>query len=107
MEDSLLVAAIVGLFCGIPLMVLGYLVGIKQKRNLLSSWDDMSFSDPKLVGFIMGTSVFITGLLILLASVAFIFNFLSMLQAIIIMSSSVAITLFSALYVNVKHTKSS
>lgn len=37
MEDSLLVAVVVGLFCGIPLMVLGYLVGIKQKRNLLSS----------------------------------------------------------------------
>ncbi|MCC5451909.1 hypothetical protein LMJ53_09260 [Rheinheimera sp. UJ51] len=107
MEDSLLVAAIVGLFCGIPLMVLGYLVGIKQKRNLLSSWDDMSYSDPKLVGFIMGTSVFITGLLILLASVAFILNILSMLQALLVISSSVVIPLFAALYVNVKHTRPS
>jgi len=107
MEDSLLVAAIIGLFCGIPLMVLGYLVGIKQKRNLLSSWDDMSYSDPKLVGFIMGTSVFITGLLILLASVAFILNILSMLQALLVISSSVVIPLFAALYVNVKHTRPS
>ena len=107
MDDSLVVAAIVGLFCGIPLMVLGYLVGIKQKRNLLSSWDDMAYSDPNLVGFIMGISVLVTGLLIFLASVAFIFNFLSMLQAILIMSSSVVIPLFAALYVNVKHTKSS
>lgn len=107
MEDSLLVAAIVGLFCGIPLMVLGYLVGIKQKRNLLSSWDDMSYSDPKLVGFIMGTSVFTTGLLILLASVAFILNILSMLQALLVISSSVVIPLFAALYVNVKHTRPS
>jgi len=106
MEDSLIVAGIVGLFCGIPLMVLGYLVGINQKRNLLSSWDNMAYDDPNLVGFIMGISVFITGLLILVASVAFIFNYLSMLQAILIMSSAVAIPLLAALYVNVKHIKS-
>lgn len=54
MDNPTLAAVIFGLFCGIPFMVLGYLIGIKQKRSLLSSWDDLSYSEPQLVGKIMG-----------------------------------------------------
>lgn len=107
MDDSLMVATIVGVFCGIPLMILGYLVAVKQKRNLLSSWDDMAYRDAKLVGLIMGSSVFTTGLLILMASAAFSLSFLSLLQALLVMSVSVVIPLLAALYVNIKHTKPS
>ncbi len=105
MDGAILAAVILGVFCGIPCMALGYLIMVKQKRNLLASWDDMSYTDPKLVGTIMGASVFIMGLLILMSSAGFIVNFLSMLEAILIMSFSVVTPLVAALYVNIKHTK--
>jgi len=105
MEDSVVAAAIVGLFCGIPLMVFGYLIGIKHKRNLLSSWDDKSYNDPKLVGFIMGLSVFITGLLISMTAVGLVLNYISMLQALLVSGTSVVIPLVAALCVNLKHAK--
>lgn len=105
MEDSVVAAAIVSLFCGIPLMVFGYLIGIKHKRNLLSSWDDKSYSDPKLVGLIMGTSVFITGLIISITAAGLILNFIAMLQALLVSGASIVIPLVAGLYVNVKHAK--
>ncbi|WP_027671650.1 hypothetical protein [Rheinheimera baltica] len=103
MEGSVLAAALFGLFCGIPFMVMGYLIGVKQKRNLLASWDDSSYSDPVLVGKIMGASVFIMGLLIFASCVGVITNLLSMIHAGVILCLSAVTPLLAALYVNVMH----
>ena len=101
MEGSILAAALFGLFCGIPFMVLGYLIGVKQKRNFLASWDDSSYSDPELVGKVMGASVFFMGLLFFASSAAFILNLLSIMQGGIVLCFSVVIPLLAALYTNV------
>ena len=105
MEGSILAAVIFGVFCGIPFIALGYLIGVKQKRNLLASWSDLSYSDPELVGKIMGASVFFMGLLILASSAGFIMNLLSVMQGGLILCFSVVSPLLAALYVNVMYSK--
>ena len=105
MEGSILAAVLFGLFCGIPFMVLGYLIGVKQKRNFLASWDDSSYSDPELVGKVMGASVFFMGLLIFASSAAFVLDLLSIMQGGIILCLSVVSPLLAALYANVCFSK--
>jgi len=105
MEDSLLSAVLVGGLAGIPLMILGYLIGVKQKRHLLASWDDTSYRDPKIVGCIMGVSVLLTGFLILSSSIGLMLHYLSLGQALWAVSSAVVLPLLAGLYVNLKYAK--
>ena len=105
MDDTFWIALTFAMLCGLPCVILGFMIGVKQKRSLLASWDDSSFSDPVFVGRIMGASSFITGSLIILSCTGVAMKLVSMSFAGVAFCVSVATPLLAGLYVNVMYTK--
>ncbi|RHW76488.1 hypothetical protein [Colwellia sp. RSH04] len=103
--DTTFVAIIFTVFCGIPCMVIGYMIGMKQKRSLLSSWDDDSFSDPEQVGRIMGGSLFLMGLILLVFSIGVIVSLITIPEACIALCVSISLPFIAGLLSNLKYGK--
>lgn len=48
----------------LPCIVLGYLIAVKQKRELIAGWDESKVSNPKAFARLIGYSVLSLGILI-------------------------------------------
>jgi hypothetical protein len=54
----------------LPCIVLGYLVAVKQKRNLIAGWDESKISHPEAYAKWIGYSVLVLGVLIGLIAIS-------------------------------------
>ncbi|MBD3586077.1 hypothetical protein HHX48_10035 [Salinimonas sp. HHU 13199] len=69
--DDLLLGCLIMLFAGsLPCIVVGYLIAVKQKRNLIAGWDESKISQPEAFAKWLGYSVLLLGVLIGLIAVA-------------------------------------
>jgi hypothetical protein len=70
MNDDTLTLVIMVLGCALPLIICGYLVAVKQMRNLISGWDETKYSDPKAFGNAIGYSCIRLGIFIGIIAIA-------------------------------------
>ncbi len=100
--DMLLVAVLVTVLAGIPSMVLGYLIGVKQKRTLINSWDDAHCTHPKLAGQIIGCSVFLAGVILSGGAIAGAIGLLTLTQVGVSLAVAVVLPLLANFYAEMK-----
>ncbi len=69
--DEFTLALLIMLFAvAFPCILGGYLIAIKQKRHLISGWDEAKISNPEAYAKLLGNGLFLLGLLI--AIIAFV-----------------------------------
>ncbi len=101
MDDMFLLISLVILLLSIPCLVLAYLVGIKQKRSLISSFDETAYNDPRRVAQIIGFGVFLTGFLTAISVIAWGMGMISLTHVGIVFCIAVAAPLFTSLYTQI------
>ena len=74
MNELLIVLLSVAIFGAIPLIFVGYLVGVKQKRQLINGVDIESLSDPEGFARLLGHSISATGVGMLIIGVLLYLN---------------------------------
>lgn len=63
--DVLLFGSITMVLAGaLPCIILGYLIAVKQMRNLIAGWDESKISNPEKFARWIGFSVLMLGVLI-------------------------------------------
>lgn len=70
MNEDILTLVIMILGCALPLIICGYLVAVKEMRNLISGWDETKCSHPKAFGRAIGYSCMRLGIFIGLIAIA-------------------------------------
>ena len=82
-------ASLISISC----FVIAYLIVVKQKRNLINSWDDSAFSNPQKAAQIIGVSIVILGISVLLSAIAWGASLISFVSALFIAGLSVSLPL--------------
>ena len=68
MDEYTLTALFMVVVGSLPCAVFGYLIAVKQKRDLISGWDESKVRDPESFGLMVGWSLVVMS--VLLAGVA-------------------------------------
>ena len=74
MNELLIITLSVAIFGAIPLIFVGYLVGVKQKRHLINGVDIEALSDPEGFTRFLGHSISATGVGMLIIGVLLYLN---------------------------------
>jgi hypothetical protein len=104
MDNTFLIVIIFIVTGAIPCIVLGYLIAIKQKRTLISGWDDALVSNPKLVAQIIGHSVTILGIIIAIAVISTATGYLTFTQSGVALCFGVCLPLLASLYTYIRYS---
>lgn len=70
MTEYSLVALGIILFGSLPCAILGYLIGVKQMRHLLSGWDESKVEHPEAYAALVGKSLVLMSVALGLVAVA-------------------------------------
>ena len=102
--DGLLFALIIMIVAGaLPCIVLGYLIAVKQKRGLISGWDESKISHPEAYAKWVGFSVLILGVLIGLIAIIWYLGLVSEISMAILLIAVSFIPVPCLLYANAKY----
>ena len=70
MDELIFGTAIMIIGGSLPCVLIGYLIAVKQRRNLIAGWDESKVSNPEAYAKLLGYGALLLGILI--AVVAFI-----------------------------------
>lgn len=104
MDNTFLISIVFIVTCAFPCIVIGYLVAIKQKRNLIAGWDDALVSNPKLVAQIIGHSVTVLGIIIGISVISVAAGYLTFTQAGVAVCFGIALPLLASLYTTIRYS---
>lgn len=79
------------LFGALPCITLGYLIAIKQKRQLIAGWDASQISNPAAFARLVGGSTLFLGLALALISIAEGIQIISDVQTAILLLIGVTV----------------
>lgn len=64
------------LFAVLPCAVAGYFISVKQKRGLISGWNDEKYNDPEKAATVLGNILMLLSIIILIFSLLFSYEML-------------------------------
>ena len=85
MREVLVTTSILFTFGVAPAGILGYLIAVKGKRNLISGWDDSKVRDPRGFGSLLGASLMVFSALLL--AVVFLWVIGAMSNSVLMVTS--------------------
>lgn len=104
--NEFIIGGLVVLFVAVlPCLVCGYLIAYRGRRNLISGWNDTSYSNPERASKIVGISLIIMALLLALSTVFWstqIINEVTLLYSVIPVA---VVPILALVYVKIKFKK--
>ena len=88
-----------------PCLVGGYLIAFRQKRHLISGWDESRYTDPQKVAKIIGAGVLALGIIIAIISWSFYLKLIGELALALSLVSACLIPVLCQAYATLKYTK--
>lgn len=89
MKELDLILLLVSVFGALPLIVMGLLISLKNKRHWINGVDQDALSDPEAFGRYVGNSITLTGVLFLLIAFLLhqgVFGYLAFVVALMFIS---------------------